>query len=164
MLEFMLSRLTMSLCAVIILLTLAPMVYSLPQGEDGLNSFDSLEELGSRFDEMATSPGEVKLELSIKDYLQSESDYFILCQQSLWFVNVDGRSVRSIPDGLRIFMVSGSSNMEVGEARLGWSSIVVLSKRSNLFGVNMEVYIENLDATSNTLAANISTSSRLLYM
>jgi hypothetical protein len=164
MLEFMLSRLTMSLCAVIILLTLAPIVYSLSQGEEGLNSYDSLEELGLRFDELATSPGEVKLELFIKDYLQLESDYFILRQSSLWFVSVDGRSARSIPDGLRIFMVSGSSNIEVGEARLGWSSIVTLSKRSNQFGVNIEVYIENLDATSITLEANISTSSRLLYM
>ena len=162
MLEFMLSRLTMSICAIIVLLTLAPWAYSLPQAGEVVNSLDSLEELASRFDEVATAPGEAKLELAVRDYLQQEGDRFILRQNSLWFVNKEIQNARPIPEGFRIYVSSGIAEVEVEEAQLEWASMLSLSKHLARNQVIMEVHIENLEATSETFSPNLSTSSMLL--
>jgi hypothetical protein len=162
MIEFMLSRLTMSLCAVIIILTLAPLMYSLPLDENDEGSCSSLEVLVSRFDELSSTPGESKLELTIRDYLMDEDDNFILRKQSLMLICEEGCSVRPFQEGIRIFLASDTSEVEVEEAKLGWASIMVLSKIPTQYGAILEAHIENLEATSDTLAANMSTSSKLL--
>lgn len=162
MMEFMLSRLTLSLCAAIVLITLAPLMCSFYLGENDQSSCDSLEALVSRFDELSSSHGEVKLELAIQDYLNDEGDNFILHKRTLTLISSEGSTARPIQESIRIYVSTGSLEVEVEEAKLGWTSKMTLIKGPSQSGAIVEAHIENLEATSVTLAANMSTSSKVL--
>ena len=164
MLEFLLSRLTMTLCGVIVLLALAPMASSLPLGEDSDIAFDSLRELASRFDEVASCPGEIKLELKVCEYLHDGGDHFTLFKQSLWLESKRGYLAISLATAFRIYLDSARSSIEIEKGELSWGSVITLCKHPVGDGALFEAHIENLEATSDTLSPNRSTSSMVLYM
>ncbi len=161
MLEFLLSRSVMSLCAVIVLLTVAPLAVTIHQYGGNVPG-NSLEELASRFEDIAILPGEARIRIEVRDYLGSESNHFVLYQRSIWLVGPQGRFAHSIPFDCRLFLTSLLYQKEVTEADLDWNSVMTLNKWSDRNGTRIEAHIENFEATSLTFMANLSTSSKVL--
>jgi len=162
MLEFMLSRLTMSVCAIIVLLTLAPVVCSIPWSTEGTPSRTALEELALRFQEVAIAPGDARLMIALSDYLDEEGEYLVLRQGSLWLMSGAVQEARPLPEGFQIYVPSYSGEIKVEQARLEWASTLTLSKSVIRDMPILEAHIENLEATSETFSAKPFTSSSLL--
>jgi hypothetical protein len=162
MIEFVLSRLSMSLCALVVIVTIAPVICSLPWSTEAPNSHDSLEHLVSRFQEVENAPGEVSLRAMLDDYPLREGEHFILRQGSLCLVGPDLQEARSIPEGFEIYVGRYGAEVRVEQVQLDHSSMMTLSKENTEQGTSLKAYIENLEATSETLSLNLSTSSMLL--
>jgi hypothetical protein len=163
MLEFLFSRLTMSLCAIMVLFALAPLACSSFISDHGNSPEDALKQLASRFDEVAYSSGEVRLELHVSDYLREGIDYFLLRGQSLWLEGEETCLDCHLPYPFRIYLDSGGSEVELEEARLSRGSTLTLWRNLAGVGAVLEAHIENFDAISDTLSPNISASSKSLY-
>jgi hypothetical protein len=160
MLEFMLSRLVMSICALLVLLVLAPVCVQLPSGITGQPDA-SLEELESRFEEVAAAPGEATLVVEMGDYL-GEGDLLFLYPSAISLVGNDGQSSCSLPGEFQITTEHGDEKHQLDKAVLDQRSCLHLSKHRSEDGMALEAHIENLAATSATLSPNTSTSSRVL--
>ena len=160
MFELMLSRLVMSICALLVLLTLAPICVQLPSGIAG-QSIDSLDELESRFEEVAAAPGEAKLAIEMGDYLE-EGDLLFLYPSAISLVRNDGQSSHPLPGEFRITVAHDDDEQLLDKAVLDQYSDLYLSKHRSADGMTLEAHIENLAATSATVSPNTSTSARVL--
>jgi hypothetical protein len=160
MLELMLSRLVMSICAMLVLLALAPLCVQLPSGIAGQPDA-TLDELESRFEEVAAAPGEATLAIEMGDYLE-EGDLLLLYPSALSLVGNDGQSIRPLPGEFRITMAHGDEEHVLDKAVLDQHSSLYLSKHRSADGMTLEAHIENLAATSATFSPNTSTSARVL--
>jgi hypothetical protein len=162
MIEFMLSRLTMSICAILVLLTLAPAIWTLPWPMADLVSRSSLDQLASRFQEVANAPGQARLELSMSDYLEREGMHLILRPGGLWLIDNEVQEVQPLPEGFLIFIRCDGAEVRTEHAQLNWATTLTLSKSIASDDVILEAHIENLEATSETASANLSMSFSLL--
>ena len=160
MLEFMLSRLVMSICALMVLFAIAPVCVQLPSEVAG-RSDASLDELGSRFEEVAAAPGDATLAIEMSDYLE-EGDLLFLYPSAISWVGNDGQSSRPLPGEFRITMAHGDEERLLEKAVLGRHSVLYLSTQRSAYGITLEAHIENLAATSATFPPNTSTSARVL--
>jgi hypothetical protein len=162
MIEFMLSRLTMSICAILVLLTLAPVICTLPGPMEDSVLRSSLDQLASRFKEVANAPGKARLELSMSDYLEREGMHIILRPEGLWLVDNEVQEVQPLPEGFLIFVCCDGVDVRTEQAQLNWATTLTLSKSIASDDVFLEAHIENLEATSETASANLSMSFSLL--
>jgi hypothetical protein len=122
----------------------------------------SLDQLASRFQEVANAPGEARLELSMSDYLGQEGEHLILRPGGLWLVDSEVLEVRPLPEGFLIFVRYNGAEIRADQAELNWASTLTLSKSIASDDVFLEAHIENLEATSETASANLSMSFSLL--
>ena len=160
MLEFMLSRLVMSICAMLVLLALAPACLQ-PPSEIVDRPEASIDELESRFDEVVAAPGEATLVIEMGDYLE-EGDLLFIYPMAISLVGNDGQSSRPLPEEYRITMVHGDEEQLLDSAVLDQHSSLHLYKHRSADGMTLEAHIENLAVTSATFSPNTSTSARVL--
>lgn len=160
MLEFMLSRLVMSICALLVLLALAPICVQPPSGISD-RPYASLNDLGSRFEEVASAPGEATLAIEMGDYLE-EGDLLFLYPSAISLVVHDGQSICPLPVEFQITVDHGDEKHLLDKAVLDQRSRICLSKHRSEDGMALEAHIENLVATSATFSPNTSTSARVL--
>jgi hypothetical protein len=160
MLEFMFSRLVMSICALLVLLALAPLCVHPPS--ETANPPDALlYELESRFEEVVAAPGEATLVVEMGDYLE-EGELLFLYPSAISLVGDEGQSSFSLPGEFQIITERGDKEHQLDKAVLDQRSCLHLSKHRSEDGMVLEAHIENLAATSATLSPNTSTSARVL--
>jgi hypothetical protein len=160
MLEFMLSRLVMSICALLVLLALAPICVHPPSGTaDPPHAL--LNDLESRFEEVAAAPGEANLVILMADYLE-EGDLLLLYPSAISLVENNGQTSCPLPAEFKITTDNGDEEHQLDKAILDQRSYLRLSKLRSEDGMALEAHIENLVATSATLSPKTSTSARVL--
>jgi hypothetical protein len=162
MMEFILSRLTMSICALILMLTLAPVLCGLPWSAEPSTSSDTLDRLASVFREVENAPGEALVKLELSDYPIQEEERLLLRKGSIWLIGQGHEEARSVPQGYQILLRQGSGETVVEQAWLDGNALLTLSKTISGEGESLEAHIENFEATSDTRSANPSTSSMVL--
>jgi len=164
LLEFVLSRVTLSICATMLILCLAPWFVGSMEGADDDLEKSSFQELALIFTGATTSPHRLHLEVRISDYLSAEGSFIHLEKGSIWLVRGTERMAQEVPSQFMLFMLKSGIVQEVQSADLtGMSKLTIV--REEIDGRPQAfVYIENLDATSCTASAKRSTSSSLLYM
>jgi hypothetical protein len=121
-----------------------------------------LDDLASEFTRAATAAEELSVRLDADRALYLEDARLWLEKGSLWLLQGEMRTARSIPSEFRLVAILPDAEVEVEACEIlrgGWMSVTRTWAGGSLATT---VYIENLEATAATAAANLSTSSSLL--
>jgi hypothetical protein len=157
-LEFVLSRTVMGACAVVLIVIIVPLLTSpMEQAEERL-ARDQLAQLANELRRAASAPYELSIRLGTDALLSGEGDRLCLEKGSIWLVRGLARLAEEVPEDITLFMLSKAGPMQVLQAEVLPGGIVLVTRTRHHDGFVTRAYIENFEATLETVDANVSTS------
>lgn len=117
-----------------------------------------LSELADELRRAAWAPYELSIRLGTEDLLRGEGARLRFEKGSIWLVRHDARLAEEVPEDIALFMVSKAGPRQVPQADVLPGGIVLVTRVRDHHGFVTRAYIENFEATSETVAANLATS------